>query len=228
MPMPGRHHLEGVERLHAPLQELVALAVALELQLHVQVERVGRAVVVDLHRVVDHQVDRHQRLDHLRIGPIFFADAAHRGEVGEQRHAGEVLQHDARDDERDLVGARAFGCQFASCADVLLGDLLAVAVAQHRLEHDPDRDRQAIRSTNSFTGVAASFFGSSTGRGSRSAAWREAAGEVGLELLDQHRHAFLAAALVADRVLDHDLLQLLAVGELDVSALAIERFFGSW
>jgi hypothetical protein len=35
-----RHDAEGVEGLHAPLHELVALAVALELQLHVQVERV--------------------------------------------------------------------------------------------------------------------------------------------------------------------------------------------
>ena len=37
-----RHDLEGVEGLHAPLHELVALAVALELQLHVEVERVRR------------------------------------------------------------------------------------------------------------------------------------------------------------------------------------------
>ena len=30
---------------------------------------------------------------------------AHRGEIDEQRHAGEVLQHDARDDEGNLVVA---------------------------------------------------------------------------------------------------------------------------
>ena len=39
--------------------------------------------------------------------PELARDAAHRRQVDEQRHAGEVLQHDARDDERDLVGARA-------------------------------------------------------------------------------------------------------------------------
>ena len=102
----GRHDLERVERLHAPLQELVALAVALELELHVEVERVGAPVVVDLHRVVDDEIDRHQRLDDLRILAHVARDGAHRREVDEQRHAGEVLQHDARDDERDLVGAR--------------------------------------------------------------------------------------------------------------------------
>ena len=111
----GRHDLERVERLHAPFQELVALGVALELDLHVEVERVGRAVVVDLHRVVDDEVDRHERLDDLRVRAQFGGDVAHRGEIDEQRHAGEVLQHDARDDERNLVGTRgAIGAQLAS------------------------------------------------------------------------------------------------------------------
>jgi hypothetical protein len=64
-----RHHAEGVEGLHAPLEELVALAVALELQLHVEVERVLRAVVVDHDRVVHHQIHRHQRFDLLRVVP---------------------------------------------------------------------------------------------------------------------------------------------------------------
>src|SRR5688572_26798151 len=43
---------------------------------------------------------------------------------------------------------------------------------------------------------------------------REAPREIGLELLHQHRHAFLAPALVADRVLDGDFLELLLVLEL--------------
>ncbi len=36
---------------------------------------------------------------------------------------------------------------------------------------------------------------------------REAAREVGLELLDQHRDAFLAPAAVADRIFDDDFLR---------------------
>ncbi len=53
-----RHDLEGVEGLHAPLHELVALAVALKFQLHVQIQRILGAVVIDLHRVVDHEIHR--------------------------------------------------------------------------------------------------------------------------------------------------------------------------
>jgi hypothetical protein len=104
-----RHHAEGVEGLHAPLHELVALAVALELQLHVEVERILLAVVVDHDGVVDHQVDRHQRLDALGFLPSFERHAAHGGQVGQQRHAGEVLQHHARDDKGDFFAALGLG-----------------------------------------------------------------------------------------------------------------------
>jgi hypothetical protein len=139
---PGRNDAEGVERLHPPLHELVALEVALELELHVEVERVLGAEVVDHHRVVDDEVDRHQRLDRLRILAEPRRDAAHRREVGEQRHAGEVLQHDAGDDERDLVEARRARLPAGDLDDVLRRHLLAVAVAQHRLEDDAHRHRQ--------------------------------------------------------------------------------------
>jgi hypothetical protein len=138
-----RHHAEGVERLHAPLHELVALVVALEFELHVQVERLGRAVVVDHHRVVHDQVHRHQRLDGLGRLAELLRHAAHGREVGEQRHAREVLEHHARDDERDLLGALRVGHPVRELLDVLRRDLLPVAVAQHRLQHDADRHRQS-------------------------------------------------------------------------------------
>ena len=107
----GRHDLEGLEGLHAPLQELVALAVAQELDLEVRGEGVGRADDVDLHRVVHDEVHRHERLDQLRVPAEALHRGAHGGEVHEQRHAGEVLQHDAGDDEGNLRGARRFGFQ---------------------------------------------------------------------------------------------------------------------
>ena len=139
-----RHDAEGVERAHAPFHELVALAVALELELHVEVERLLGAEVVDHHRVVDDQVDRHQRLDRLRILVHRRGDAAHRSQVGEQRHAGEVLQHHPRDDERDLVRAVRRRMPVGDLLDMLGRHQAAVAVAQHALEHDADRDRQPV------------------------------------------------------------------------------------
>ena len=64
---PGRNESESLERLLAPLQELVALAVALEFHVHVQAQRFGRAEEIDLDGVIDHQIDRHQRFDDFRI-----------------------------------------------------------------------------------------------------------------------------------------------------------------
>jgi hypothetical protein len=52
----GRDHAEVVERGLAPAQELVALAVALELELGVPLEGVAQAELVDLDRVVDHEL----------------------------------------------------------------------------------------------------------------------------------------------------------------------------
>ncbi len=59
----GRHHPEVVQRLLTPAEELVTLAVPLEFQLDVHGQCVGRAVPIDLHRVVNDQVDRYQRVD---------------------------------------------------------------------------------------------------------------------------------------------------------------------
>ena len=75
-------------------------------------------------------------------------------------------------------------------------------------------------STNSLTGVAASFFGSRHSVQDRLLLFRrKAARQVGLEFLDQDRHAFLAPALVADRVFDHHFLEAASVLELDGDAV---------
>src|SRR6267143_1147084 len=54
-----------------------------------------------------------------------------------------ILLQDAREHEGDFIGARRVRFPARELADVLFGDLLAVAVAQHRLENDADRHRQA-------------------------------------------------------------------------------------
>ncbi len=133
-----RHHAKGVKGLHAPLHELVALAVALEFELHVQVERVFLAIVINHDGVVHHQIDRHQGFDLLGVFAQLGGHAAHGGQVGQQRHAGKVLQHHARDDKRDLVLARRLGSPMGELLHMFSRDLASVAIAQHRFEHDAD------------------------------------------------------------------------------------------
>ena len=85
------HHTKFPESLHSPLDELVTLAVSRKLELHIEIECIAAAVMIDRDRVVDHQIDRYQRFDPLRIAAHFGSHVAHRGEVGEQGHAGKVL-----------------------------------------------------------------------------------------------------------------------------------------
>ena len=102
-PSSRRHDLEVAEALLAPAEEGVALAVALELELDVADEGAARAEDVDLHRVVDHELDGDQRVDLLRVAAQVGHRVAHRGEVDDRGDAGEVLQQDAGRRERDLA-----------------------------------------------------------------------------------------------------------------------------
>ena len=63
----GRHDLEIAEGGLAPAQEHIAFAVAIELDLVVVLEGARRAVLVDLHRVIDHELGGRERIHPLRI-----------------------------------------------------------------------------------------------------------------------------------------------------------------
>ena len=134
----GRHDAEAVECLHPPFQKLIALLVALELDVHVELQRIGTIGVVDLHGVVDDEVDRHERLDDLWVGAGAAGRGTHGREVDEQRDAGEILQQHAGHHERDLVRPLGTRLPVGQRADIVLGDLPAVNVAEHRFEDDAD------------------------------------------------------------------------------------------
>src|SRR5690606_11731841 len=138
------HHAEGVECLHAPFHELVALLVALELQFHVEVQGVLRAEIVDHDRVVDHQVHGHQGFDALGVLAHLGRHRTHGRDVGQQRYSGEVLQHHARHHEGDFVFAPGIGLPAGQLPDVVFRDFLAVAISQHRLQHDAYRNGQSL------------------------------------------------------------------------------------
>ena len=53
--------------------------------------------------MVDDEVDRHQRIDLVRIAAERHHRVAHRGEIDDRGHAGEILHQHARRAEGDLV-----------------------------------------------------------------------------------------------------------------------------
>ena len=91
-----RHDAEIPERVLAPAKERVPLLVARKLQLRVQLERVELSEIVDLHRVIDDELDRLERVDAIGIAAETRDALAHGGEIDDRRHAGEVLQQHAR------------------------------------------------------------------------------------------------------------------------------------
>ena len=87
-------------------------------------QRSRRTGEIDLHGVIDHQIDRHERLDDFRIATEPFHRAAHRREIDHQRHAGEILQNNARDDEWNFFVRRRFRVPVRQRLDIFAPDFL--------------------------------------------------------------------------------------------------------
>ena len=138
-----RHHLEGVERLHAPFQKLVALPVAPKLHFQVALQSVRHARKVHLHGMVHHQIDWHERLNEPGIPAQARHRRTHRRQIHEQRHSGEVLQHDARDDERDFRGALGPRLPVRQFLYVAFRHFVPVAITEDGFQHQSNRNGQS-------------------------------------------------------------------------------------
>ena len=140
-----RHHLEVPERLLPPAQEGVALPVALELDPGVARQRVRAAEAIDLHRMVDHQLHRRERVDLRRIAAERAHRVTHRGEIDHRGDPGEVLEQHPGGSERDLGGGLGRGVPPRQRLDVARGDGGAVFVAEQVLQEDLQREGKAAR-----------------------------------------------------------------------------------
>ncbi len=147
-----RDDAEAVEGTLGPAQQLVALHVALVLDRHVAVVGLRIARALDDHRVVDDELDGHERVDPRRIPAQPGQRLAHGREVDDAGHAREVLHEDALGREGDLVGGvpGPLPVSLGVLApgghgdDVVGRHMGAVLVAQQVLEDDLDGVRQAV------------------------------------------------------------------------------------
>src|SRR5829696_4007613 len=135
-----RHDRKIVEGLLAPLQELVTLAIALELPLGIELQGSRRSESVDLDRMVYDEVGRNEWVDLPWISAHILHRATHRREVDDRRHTGEVL-HDNPGRQVRKLSADRLG-PVGQRLDVLFRDEYSTSVAQERLEHHPDGERQ--------------------------------------------------------------------------------------
>ncbi len=140
----GRDDLEVVERALAPAQELVALAVALVLDLDVALEGLRRTEDVGDHGVVDDHLGGRERVDLGRVAAEVGHRLTHRGEVDDARDAGEVLHDHARRRELDLLAGVGIRVPAGDRLDVVGGDVGAVLGAEQVLQQHLEAEREAL------------------------------------------------------------------------------------
>src|SRR5262249_29221846 len=138
----GWNNFEGVERLHAPFEKLIALAIALKFHFEVSLHRIGRAEEINLNRMIDDEIDRNERFNYFRILAEPTGGGTHSRKVDEQRNASKILQDDAGDDEGNFFSAGGVGFPISERADVLFGDAFSIAVAQNGFKDEADGDGQ--------------------------------------------------------------------------------------
>ena len=139
----GRNDAEIVERLLRPFQEFVALLVLLVFLVDVLLERARIAEKIHHHRVIDDEIDRHQRIDLRRVAAEHLHRVAHGGEIDHRRNAGEILHQHARGAERDLVVGALVLQPMRDRLDVFLFDGAAVLIAEQIFQQHLHRERQA-------------------------------------------------------------------------------------
>ena len=139
----GRDDAEVVECFLAPAEERVSLLVARELERGVEVGGVPFGVMVDLHRVVDDELDRLQRIHLARVAAETHDTVAHGREVHDGGHAREILEQHSSWCEGDFLLRLAGHIPVAERLDVLGIDEAPVLAPQQVLEQDFQRVRQA-------------------------------------------------------------------------------------
>ncbi len=140
------HGAEVLEGALGELEQLVALTVPVILQRHVEGQRTIAAEKVHLHRVIDHQVARHQRVDPVGISLHAHDRVTHRRQVHHTGNASEVLQHDPRWHEGDLTAGRVHRLPRHDVPDMLLRDDAMPGKAKRILQQDTDGEGEPVQS----------------------------------------------------------------------------------
>ena len=102
----------------------------------------GGAGKINLHRVIDDKIDRHERLDNFGLPPnrcTALRIAARSTTSGTPVKSWSTIRATTKG-----ISAFAgdFGFQSARFSTSLRPTFLAVAISEHRFEDDPDADRQ--------------------------------------------------------------------------------------
>ena len=101
-PGVGRYDAEISKRRLTPAEQCVALLVALKLEQRIVQERIVRTELVHLHRMIDNEVGRDQRIGEFGVSAHGCKRVAHRREIHNARNAREILKQNASGAELDF------------------------------------------------------------------------------------------------------------------------------
>ena len=132
----GRDYAEALEGLLGPAEQGVALAVALEFEIGVELEGGGGAELIDDHGVVDDQFRGEQGIDLLGVPSHPLHGIAHGGEIHHRRNTGEILQQHPRRHEGDFFVGDPLGVPLGQLLDVLGPDTAAILETEEVLQED--------------------------------------------------------------------------------------------
>ena len=161
----GRNDGEVAKSRLAPLEEGVALAVALELEERICRVGRGRAVLVDLDGVVDDEFGGREGIDALGIAAESLDGVAHGGEIDDGGNAGEVLHEDAGGHVGDLAAGLGFCVPVGEEFDVGGGDVDSVFAAQQVFEQNLEAEGEAreVEAARGESGKAIDGVGAAAG-----------------------------------------------------------------
>ena len=89
--------------------------------------------------MIDHQIDRHERVDLFRVAAHPFHGRAQRRQIDHRRYTGEILKQDPGRVEGQIDVADFFGVVGGQFADIVFADDVAVEMAHDAFEQDFDR-----------------------------------------------------------------------------------------
>jgi hypothetical protein len=107
--VPGRDHVDVLEGLLGPVNEVEAVFVAAVFNGAVLGERIRvEPAAFDRQRMVDHELRRHHRIDQRRVAPLQRDGVAQAGQIDQRGLAEDVVADHARREPRKVQVALAF------------------------------------------------------------------------------------------------------------------------
>ena len=145
-------HAEVTQALLSPSQQLIPLQISLKLEIHILLQRITGAKVVNLHRVIDHQVTLNQRVDLFGVATHANHGIPQSGHVDHCGNPREILQNHTAHHKRDLNLLWFGGVPVRHLRDMLFVHQETVHISETGFQQNSHRKWQRINLSKALHG----------------------------------------------------------------------------